>query len=156
MGFQWEAARMQSEINSLKAEMEKEKSSQPSKLGQALNRIGMATTLLAPGFPLKLIGVGISLASNFVWRQAIFTHLNIYNSLKQNYYPPTECHRISYWISQFRGTAYSQEASYYFKSPVYCILTFKQEPTFVMNKAITKVISACFLCIFVKNVCTDC
>ncbi|RXN34793.1 guanylate-binding 1-like protein [Labeo rohita] len=57
MGFQWEAARMQSEINSLKAEMEKEKSSQPSKLGQALNRIGMATTLLAPGFPLKLIGV---------------------------------------------------------------------------------------------------
>ncbi|XP_050980250.1 guanylate-binding protein 1 isoform X4 [Labeo rohita] len=66
MGFQWEAARMQSEINSLKAEMEKEKSSQPSKLGQALNRIGMATTLLAPGFPLKLIGVGISLASNFV------------------------------------------------------------------------------------------
>ncbi|XP_073705193.1 guanylate-binding protein 2-like [Garra rufa] len=66
LGFQWEAARMQSEIDSLKAEMVKDKSSQPSKLGRALNCIGMATTLLAPGFTPKMIGVGISMVSNFV------------------------------------------------------------------------------------------
>ncbi|XP_052403554.1 guanylate-binding protein 1 [Carassius gibelio] len=66
MGFQREAARMQSEINRLKADMDKEKSSQHSKFGQVLNCIGIATTALAPGFTPKLVGVGISMASNFV------------------------------------------------------------------------------------------
>ncbi|XP_058604769.1 guanylate-binding protein 1-like [Onychostoma macrolepis] len=66
LGFQWEAARMQSEIDSLKADMNKENSSQRSKLRQVLNSIGIATTMLAPGFTPKLIGVGISMASNFV------------------------------------------------------------------------------------------
>uniref|UniRef100_A0A671K1B9 Guanylate-binding protein 1-like n=1 Tax=Sinocyclocheilus anshuiensis TaxID=1608454 RepID=A0A671K1B9_9TELE len=70
MGFQWEAARMQSEINSLKADMDKEKSSQHSILGRVLNCIGTATTWLMPGFTPKLIGVGISLLSNFFLIQA--------------------------------------------------------------------------------------
>ncbi|XP_016150671.1 guanylate-binding protein 1-like [Sinocyclocheilus grahami] len=65
MGFQWEAAQIQSEINSLKADMNKEKSSQHSILGCVLNCIGTATTWLMPGFTPKLIGVGISLASNY-------------------------------------------------------------------------------------------
>lgn len=57
---------MQREIDSLKADMDKEKSSQRSKLSRVLNSIGIATTLFVPGFTPKLIGAGISMASNFV------------------------------------------------------------------------------------------
>ncbi|XP_048066573.1 guanylate-binding protein 1-like [Megalobrama amblycephala] len=62
-GFQKEAARMQSEIDSLKADMNKEEMSQPSTTSKVLDVVGTAATLFLPGFVPKLAGFGLSLLS---------------------------------------------------------------------------------------------
>ncbi|XP_067218607.1 guanylate-binding protein 1-like isoform X3 [Chanodichthys erythropterus] len=54
-GFQKEAARMQSKIDSLKVDMNKQETSQPSTLSQVADGIGTAASLLLPGFILKPI-----------------------------------------------------------------------------------------------------
>ncbi|XP_067218609.1 guanylate-binding protein 1-like isoform X5 [Chanodichthys erythropterus] len=59
-GFQKEAARMQSEIDSLKADMNKQETSQPSMLSQVVDGIGTAATLFLPGFIPKVAGVALS------------------------------------------------------------------------------------------------
>ncbi|KAK9979972.1 hypothetical protein ABG768_013374 [Culter alburnus] len=62
-GFQKEAARMQSEIDSLKADMNKEETSQPSTTSKVLDVVGTAATLFLPGFIPKVAGFGLSLLS---------------------------------------------------------------------------------------------
>ncbi|XP_058613771.1 guanylate-binding protein 1-like [Onychostoma macrolepis] len=62
-GFQQEAARMQSEIDSLKTDMNKRETSQPSTVSTILDGIGTAATFFLPGFIPKLAGVGLSLLS---------------------------------------------------------------------------------------------
>ncbi|XP_059357404.1 guanylate-binding protein 1-like [Carassius carassius] len=62
-GFQQEAARMQREIDSLKSDMNKQETSQPSTVSRVMDGIGTAATLLLPGFIPKLAGVGLSLLS---------------------------------------------------------------------------------------------
>ncbi len=62
-GFQQEAARMRSEIDSLKSDMNKQETSQPSTVSMILNGIGTAATFFLPGFVPKLAGVGLSLLS---------------------------------------------------------------------------------------------
>ncbi|XP_077078036.1 guanylate-binding protein 3 isoform X2 [Siphateles boraxobius] len=62
-GFQQDAARMQSEIESLKADMNKQETSQPSTTSKILDGIGTAATLFLPGFVPKVAGFGLSLLS---------------------------------------------------------------------------------------------
>ncbi|ROJ35278.1 Guanylate-binding protein 1 [Anabarilius grahami] len=62
-GFQKEAARMQSEIDSLKADMNKQETSQPSTTSKVLDVVGTAATLFLPGFIPKVAGFGLSLLS---------------------------------------------------------------------------------------------
>lgn len=59
-GFQREAARMQSEIDSLKADMNKQETSQPSTVSKVLDGIGTAAALFLPGFIPKAAGIGLS------------------------------------------------------------------------------------------------
>ncbi|XP_067308592.1 guanylate-binding protein 1-like [Pseudorasbora parva] len=62
-GFQKEAARMQSEIDSLKTDMNKQEESQPSTISQVLDGIGTAATWVLPGFIPKVAGFGLSMLS---------------------------------------------------------------------------------------------
>ncbi|XP_058604645.1 guanylate-binding protein 1-like [Onychostoma macrolepis] len=62
-GFQQEADRMQREIDSLKTDMNKQETSQPSTASKVLDGIGTAATLFLPGFVPKLAGIGLSLFS---------------------------------------------------------------------------------------------
>ncbi|XP_067217981.1 guanylate-binding protein 1-like [Chanodichthys erythropterus] len=59
-GFQKEAARMQREIDSLKADMNKQETSQPSTMSKVVDGIGTAATLFLPGFIPKAAGVALS------------------------------------------------------------------------------------------------
>ncbi|KAK7163478.1 hypothetical protein R3I93_007515 [Phoxinus phoxinus] len=59
-GFREEAARMQSEIDSLKADMNKQETSQPSTMSKVLDGVGTAATFLLPGFVPKVAGIGLS------------------------------------------------------------------------------------------------
>ncbi len=51
---------MQCEIDSLKTDMNKQETSQPSTVSKVLDGIGTAATLFLPGFVPKLAGVGLS------------------------------------------------------------------------------------------------
>ncbi|XP_052403553.1 guanylate-binding protein 1 isoform X2 [Carassius gibelio] len=62
-GFQQEAARMQREIDSLKSDMNKQETSQPSTVSKVMDGIGTAATFLLPGFIPKLAGIGLSMFS---------------------------------------------------------------------------------------------
>ncbi|KAG1934977.1 guanylate-binding protein 1 isoform X1 [Pimephales promelas] len=59
-GFQQDAARMQREIDSLKADMNKQETSQPSTMSKVLDGIGTAAALFLPGFIPKAAGIGLS------------------------------------------------------------------------------------------------
>ncbi|XP_051738799.1 guanylate-binding protein 1-like [Ctenopharyngodon idella] len=62
-GFQKEAARMQSEIDSLKTDMNKQETSQPSTTSKVMDIVGTAASLFLPGFVPKVAGFGLSLLS---------------------------------------------------------------------------------------------
>ncbi|XP_052387402.1 guanylate-binding protein 1 [Carassius gibelio] len=59
-GFQQDASRMQREIESLKADMNKQETSQRSTLSKVVDGIGTAATFLLPGFIPKAVGLGMS------------------------------------------------------------------------------------------------
>ncbi|XP_051555404.1 guanylate-binding protein 1-like [Myxocyprinus asiaticus] len=62
-GFQQEADRMQREIESLKADISKDKESQPSIVSTVLDGMGTAATMFLPGFIPKAVGIGLSFLS---------------------------------------------------------------------------------------------
>ncbi|CAM4589258.1 unnamed protein product [Leuciscus chuanchicus] len=64
-GFQREAARMQREIDSLKAEMNEQETSQPSTVSKVMDGIGTAAAFVLPGFIPKVAGMGLSLLSRW-------------------------------------------------------------------------------------------
>lgn len=73
-GFQREAARMQSEIDSLKADMNKQETSQPSTVSKVLDGIGTAAALFLPGFIPKAAGIGLSWLSKRFWKWICIIH----------------------------------------------------------------------------------
>lgn len=62
-GFQREADRMQREIESLKADISKDKESKPSTVSTVLDVMGTAAAMVLPGFIPKVIGTGLSFLS---------------------------------------------------------------------------------------------
>ncbi len=77
-GFQQEADRMQREIDSLKTDMNKQETSQPSTMSKVLDGIGTAATFFLPGFVPKLAGVGLSLFSKLFWKSIYIIDILIY------------------------------------------------------------------------------